>query len=88
MRFDTKIFLLGHRLVNDLASSIPKYWNSVWRHWQIPTVRVYSGIFPNGIQHEDDILAALSLIFYAITLIPVIKYVFIVLRANDNGEGN
>uniref|UniRef100_A0A7N2N578 K+ potassium transporter integral membrane domain-containing protein n=1 Tax=Quercus lobata TaxID=97700 RepID=A0A7N2N578_QUELO len=48
---------------------------------------VYSSIFPNGIQQEDDILAALSLIFYAITLIPVIKYVFIVLRANDNGEG-
>ncbi|XP_065622666.1 probable potassium transporter 16 [Quercus suber] len=44
-------------------------------------------IFPNGIQHEDDMLAALSLVFYAaITLIPVIKYVFIVLRANDNGE--
>ncbi|KAL4603646.1 hypothetical protein ACB092_10G139600 [Castanea dentata] len=38
---------------------------------------VYSGI----------LVAALSLIFYAITLFPVIKYMFIVLRANDNGEG-
>ncbi|KAK7821628.1 potassium transporter 19 [Quercus suber] len=53
----------------------------------ISPLYVYSGIFPNGIQHEDDMLAALSLVFYAaITLIPVIKYVFIVLRANDNGE--
>jgi KUP system potassium uptake protein len=48
---------------------------------------VFAGIFPNGIKHNDDILGALSLIFYSLTLIPVIKYVFIVLRANDNGEG-
>ncbi|XP_077218403.1 potassium transporter 5-like isoform X2 [Tasmannia lanceolata] len=47
----------------------------------------YSGIFPKGIKHNDDILGALSLIFYTITLIPVIKYVLIVLQANDNGEG-
>ncbi|KAK4357272.1 hypothetical protein RND71_022882 [Anisodus tanguticus] len=48
---------------------------------------VYSSTFLNGIKHEDDILGVLSLIFYTITLIPLIKYVFIVLRANDNGDG-
>ncbi|CAK9322234.1 unnamed protein product [Citrullus colocynthis] len=48
---------------------------------------VFSSTFPDGIKHNDDILGALSLIVYTITLIPVIKYVFIVLRANDNGEG-
>ncbi|KAM0027933.1 putative potassium transporter [Helianthus debilis subsp. tardiflorus] len=48
---------------------------------------VYSSTFTKGIKHEDDILGVLSLIFYTITLIPVIKYVTIVLHANDNGDG-
>ncbi|XP_044502490.1 potassium transporter 5-like [Mangifera indica] len=48
---------------------------------------VYASTFSNGIHHEDDILGVLSLIFYTLTLIPLIKYVFIVLKANDNGEG-
>ncbi|KAF4364504.1 hypothetical protein F8388_007081 [Cannabis sativa] len=48
---------------------------------------VYSSTFTNGIKHNDDILGVLSLIFYTITLIPLIKYVFIVLQANDNGDG-
>ncbi|KAL3359355.1 hypothetical protein AABB24_016095 [Solanum stoloniferum] len=48
---------------------------------------VFSSIFLEGVKHEDDILGALSLILYTITLIPVIKYVFIVLQANDNGDG-
>ncbi|CAI9781117.1 unnamed protein product [Fraxinus pennsylvanica] len=48
---------------------------------------VYASTFADGIKHNDDILGVLSLIFYTITLIPLIKYVFIVLRANDNGDG-
>ncbi|KAL5561517.1 hypothetical protein UlMin_031264 [Ulmus minor] len=48
---------------------------------------VYSSTFADGIKHNDDILGVLSLILYTITLIPLIKYVFIVLRANDNGDG-
>ncbi|XP_058200169.1 potassium transporter 5-like [Rhododendron vialii] len=48
---------------------------------------VYPATFSGGIKHNDDILGTLSLIFYTITLIPVVKYVFIVLRANDNGDG-
>jgi KUP system potassium uptake protein len=48
---------------------------------------VYSGIFPDGIKDNDDILGVLSLIFYTITLIPLVKYVFFVLKATDNGEG-
>ncbi|TMW87195.1 hypothetical protein EJD97_020300 [Solanum chilense] len=48
---------------------------------------VFATIFPNGVTYNEDILGALSLIFYTITLIPLIKYVFIVLRANDNGDG-
>ncbi|KAI3819275.1 hypothetical protein L1987_13101 [Smallanthus sonchifolius] len=48
---------------------------------------VFSSTFTDGIKHEDDILGVLSLIFYTITIIPVLKYVVIVLRANDNGDG-
>ncbi|KAK9918504.1 hypothetical protein WJX75_004557 [Coccomyxa subellipsoidea] len=36
---------------------------------------------------NDDILAAMSLIFWTLTLVGLIKYVFIVLRADDQGEG-
>ncbi|KAM1697208.1 potassium transporter 5-like [Malus sylvestris] len=48
---------------------------------------VYASTFSKGINHDDDILGVLSLIFYTLTLIPLIKYVFIVLLANDNGDG-
>ena len=38
---------------------------------------------------EDDaeILGVLSLIFWTFTLVLVVKYAFIVLQADDNGEG-
>ncbi|XP_058082734.1 potassium transporter 5-like [Magnolia sinica] len=48
---------------------------------------VFPSAFTNGIQHNDDILGVLSLIFYTLTLLPLIKYVFFVLHANDNGDG-
>ncbi|KAJ7551310.1 hypothetical protein O6H91_06G009700 [Diphasiastrum complanatum] len=48
---------------------------------------VFQSTFPGGITDTEDLLGAVSLICYTITLIPLIKYVFIVLRANDNGEG-
>ncbi|KAG8374973.1 hypothetical protein BUALT_Bualt10G0051300 [Buddleja alternifolia] len=48
---------------------------------------VFASTFSNGVQHNDDILGVLSLILYTLTLIPLIKYVFVVLRANDKGHG-
>uniref|UniRef100_A0A0D9VGG0 Potassium transporter n=1 Tax=Leersia perrieri TaxID=77586 RepID=A0A0D9VGG0_9ORYZ len=48
---------------------------------------VYSSAFPGGIKHQDDLVGVLSLILYTLILIPMIKYVFIVLYANDNGDG-
>ena len=48
---------------------------------------VYASTFTNEIKHEDDILGVLSIIIYTIFLIPLLKYVFIVLWANDNGNG-
>ncbi|KAH7670524.1 KUP system potassium uptake protein [Dioscorea alata] len=48
---------------------------------------VFSSIFPDRVPSHGDILGALSLIIYSLTLFPLIKYVFIVLWANDNGDG-
>ncbi|XP_022959570.1 potassium transporter 5-like [Cucurbita moschata] len=48
---------------------------------------VYASTFTEGIKHSDDVLGVLSLILYTLTLIPLLKYVFFVLQANDNGEG-
>ncbi|XP_015898975.3 potassium transporter 5 isoform X1 [Ziziphus jujuba] len=48
---------------------------------------VYGSTFSKGIRDEEDILGVLSLIFYTLTLIPLIKYIFIVLKATDNGDG-
>lgn len=49
---------------------------------------VLSSVFPEGIKNNDDILGVFSLIFYTLTLVPFLKYVFFVLRATDNGDGN
>ncbi|KAK3039043.1 hypothetical protein RJ639_027528 [Escallonia herrerae] len=48
---------------------------------------VYASTFTDGIHNIDDILGVLSLIIYTLILVPMLKYVFIVLRANDNGDG-
>lgn len=48
---------------------------------------VFYNVFPHGVEDEEDIIGALSLIIYSLTLIPLLKYVFVVLRANDNGQG-
>lgn len=49
---------------------------------------VFKSTFANlTVDNREDIVGALSLIIYTLTVIPLIKYIFIVLRANDNGEG-
>ncbi|XP_022158412.1 potassium transporter 5 [Momordica charantia] len=48
---------------------------------------VYASTFTNGIKNTDDVIGVLSLIIYTIALVPLLKYVFIVLWANDNGDG-
>jgi len=47
---------------------------------------VYSSTFSSEPSH-DDLLGALSLIIWSLTIIVTIKYVCIVLLANDEGEG-
>nr|AII25440.1 KUP12 [Halostachys caspica] len=49
---------------------------------------VFTDVFSKvPITSEIDILGALSVIVYTIALVPLAKYVFVVLKANDNGEG-
>lgn len=47
---------------------------------------VYSTVFTET-PTRQDVLCAASLVFWSITLIVLIKYVFIVMLADDNGEG-
>ncbi|KAJ3671934.1 hypothetical protein LUZ60_008013 [Juncus effusus] len=48
---------------------------------------VFASTFSGRIPQNTAIVGALSLIIYTLTLFPLIKYVFIVLFANDNGDG-
>lgn len=47
---------------------------------------VFSSTFTSDPSY-DDLLGALSLIIWSLTLIVTVKYVFVVLSANDEGEG-
>ena len=47
---------------------------------------VYSSTFLSEPEYRD-LLGALSLIIWSLTIIVTLKYVFIVLRADDEGEG-
>ncbi|PRQ54366.1 putative potassium transporter [Rosa chinensis] len=46
----------------------------------------FLGKLPNH-HNEEAIFGAFSLIFWTLTLMPLLKYVFILLSADDNGEG-
>lgn len=48
---------------------------------------VFYNTFPHGVKDPEEVIGALSLIIYSLTLVPLLKYVFVVLRANDNGQG-
>lgn len=39
------------------------------------------------ISRKEDVLGALSLVLYTLILIPLVKYVMVVLWGNDDGEG-
>ncbi|RIB10788.1 potassium transporter [Gigaspora rosea] len=47
---------------------------------------VFTGIFTRP-PNEEDVRGVVSLIIWSLTTVSLIKYIFIVLRANDNGEG-
>ncbi|XP_038980854.1 potassium transporter 7-like isoform X2 [Phoenix dactylifera] len=39
------------------------------------------------VRGKEDVIGALSLVLYTLILIPLVKYVLVVIRGNDNGEG-
>ncbi|KAL3134225.1 hypothetical protein ABBQ38_006660 [Trebouxia sp. C0009 RCD-2024] len=47
----------------------------------------FSSTFTTDTPTETDVLGAMSIIFWTITLIVVVKYMLIVVLADDNGEG-
>ncbi|CAD6335886.1 unnamed protein product [Miscanthus lutarioriparius] len=56
----------------------------------ISPVYVYKNTFSGKLRlHEEDeeILGVLSLVFWSLTLIPLLKYIILVLGADDDGEG-
>ncbi|KFK41451.1 hypothetical protein AALP_AA2G132200 [Arabis alpina] len=62
----------------------------VYGDLSISPLYVYKSTFAEDIEHtesNEEIFGVLSFIFWTITLVPLLKYVFIVLRADDNGEG-
>ncbi|KAL1559285.1 Potassium transporter 2, variant 2 [Salvia divinorum] len=62
----------------------------VYGDLSISPLYVYKSTFAEDIHHSEtneEIFGVLSFVFWTLTLVPLFKYVFIVLRADDNGEG-
>ncbi|XP_077250192.1 potassium transporter 4-like [Tasmannia lanceolata] len=62
----------------------------VYGDLSISPLYVYTSTFVGKLQHHQNeaaIFGVFSLIFWTLTLIPLVKYVFIILGADDNGEG-
>lgn len=49
----------------------------------------FSSIFPDGAPADDPnrTLGGFSILFWTLTLLVLVKYVMVVLNANDHGEG-
>nr|ASM90213.1 K+ uptake permease 2 [Sesuvium portulacastrum] len=62
----------------------------VYGDLSISPLYVFKSTFAEDIHHSEsneEIFGVLSFVFWTLTLVPLFKYVFIVLRADDNGEG-
>ncbi|KAL4196136.1 hypothetical protein AMTRI_Chr04g244500 [Amborella trichopoda] len=61
----------------------------VYGHLSVAPLYVFGSmsLSPKEIISEEELYGLLSFIFWTLTLIPLLKYIFIVLQADDNGEG-
>ncbi|KAF5207110.1 Potassium transporter [Thalictrum thalictroides] len=62
----------------------------VYGDLSISPLYVFKSTFAEDIHHSEtneEIYGVLSFVFWTLTLVPLFKYVFVVLRAHDNGEG-
>ncbi|GFP96994.1 potassium transporter 6 [Phtheirospermum japonicum] len=65
-------------------------WGVVYGDLSTSPLYVYHVTISEDIVHSEtneEIYGVLSLVFWTLTLLPLLKYVFIVLRADDNDEG-
>lgn len=63
----------------------------VYGDLSISPIFVYNNIFSGKLKLGDDdteVFGVLSLVFWTLTLIALLKYIVIVLGADDNGEGS
>ncbi|KAG1364350.1 potassium transporter 10 [Cocos nucifera] len=77
-------------LEGGLFSSPSKSLGVVYGDLSTSPLYVYKSTFAEDIQHSEtneEIYGVLSFVFWTLTLVPLFKYVFIVLCADDNGEG-
>lgn len=49
---------------------------------------VFGSMRPKDIDSDERLYEMFSFIFWTLTIVPLLKYAVIVLRADDNGEGN
>ncbi|XP_038987387.1 potassium transporter 25-like [Phoenix dactylifera] len=59
----------------------------IYGHLSIGPLYVFYTVAQHGVVSEENLYGLMSFIFWTMTLIPLIKYVLVVLRADDNGEG-
>ncbi|KAL2349395.1 hypothetical protein Fmac_003395 [Flemingia macrophylla] len=62
----------------------------VYGDLSISPLYVVRSTFAEDIKHtesNEEVYGVLSLVFWSITLVPLLKYVLVVLKADDNGEG-
>lgn len=48
---------------------------------------VFGSIDPKDVKSKEEIYELFSFAFWTLTIIPLLKYVLIVLKADDQGEG-
>ncbi|XP_073281237.1 potassium transporter 4-like [Primulina huaijiensis] len=85
-------FMSKFCLVNLSTSLVLAYqsFGVVYGDLSTSPLYVYRSIFVGKLQdyqNPDTIFGAFSLIFWTLTLIPLLKYVMVLLNADDNGEG-
>ncbi|XWS62351.1 hypothetical protein CRYUN_Cryun06bG0003400 [Craigia yunnanensis] len=72
-----------------LHSKVLEWFMVTWELGNLGTspLYVFYNTFPGKIEDPEVVVGALSMIIYSLTLIPLLKYVFVVCKANDNGQG-
>uniref|UniRef100_A0A0D9V118 Potassium transporter n=1 Tax=Leersia perrieri TaxID=77586 RepID=A0A0D9V118_9ORYZ len=86
-KYYKQVLLLAYQscgvVYGDLSTS-PLY---VYKSTFTGALRRYLQDEERNVQDEEIVFGVFSLVFWTLTLIPLVKYVFIVLAADDNGEG-